>query len=315
MTTHQIASYGADWKQDAMKTKELYSRHHHRHGDMRAGRGEEDRIRPNTEDTQYRKYDHSEFSGRVWHDKQREWGNENNTQPVNYGKVEHSFSFSYTRIEISYSNVFNGNSEKYAEDPMKAFEEFSKAAQAFVNKPDEKSYRALNDAMKNLMDSRFTPSHIGGNAQVSIFTTKNSALVSFQMEVTPAPAKSLEEAREDLHKNYNEETYTNYIRALSEKFKRDGVISHTNDSPTTPVYKSTIIFSAKSSGGKISEMHELKRPEYRNDHHGRFKVRNRDFSIGKLSGWQNRRMEEFRSGTWKKDRHLQVNEYAKKDKD
>jgi hypothetical protein len=226
-------------------------------------------------------------------------------------------SFSYTRVEISYTRVFNGKNDNYdKDDPMKAFEDFSKAALDFVNKPSEKAYRALNDAMKNLMDSRFTSSHIGGNAQISIFKTKNSALVSFSMEVTPAPRKSLEEAREALHKNYNEETYKDYIRALSEKFKRDGVISHTNDTPTTPVFKATIIFTSQSSskgsrgsrgsrgsGDHYSNFHELRRPEFRhNDHynnrhdgyHGRFRLKNRDFSIGKLEDWQREHIDRHK---------------------
>lgn len=312
MTTHQIPSYGADWKQDAMKTKELYSRHHNRHGDMRTGHGEGDSIRPSTDDIQHRNYDRSDFSGVLRH-----------TPPANDGNVTGgSFSFSYTKIEISYSNVFNGNNDKYG-DSVQALEAFAKAAKAFVNKPTEEAYTALNDAMKNLMDSRFTSSYVGGNAQVSIFTTQHSALVGFQMEVTPAPTKSLEEAREDLHKNYNEETYTNYIRALSEKFKQDGVISHTNDTPTTPVYKASILFSAKSTSGEYTNFHELKRPEYKreeqgerhNGHHGkRFKVGNSDFSIAKLSGWQNSHVEQFRSRAWNKDHRLKVNETVKSKK-
>jgi hypothetical protein len=299
MTTHQIPSRGADWER-ALKAKELHSRHHDRHGDMRIGHGEEDRKRPQADIADRidrhdrRRYDQSDFSGRVRHEHEhwKQAGIENKIPlPVEYEKFEGSFS--HTRIEISYTRVFNGKNDNY-DDPMKAFEDFAKAALDFVNKPSEKSYLALNDAMKNLMDSRFTSSHVGGNAQISIFKTKNSALVSFQMEITPAPRKSLEEAREALHKNYNEETYTDYIRALSEKFKREGIISHTNDTPTTPVFKASIIFTSKSSNGRYSNFHELRRPEYRHDRHenrhsdwhGRFRVKDRDFSIGKLEDWQ-----------------------------
>jgi hypothetical protein len=300
MTTHQIPSRGADWE-SAMKTKELYSRHHLRHGDMRAGRREEDSNRPQTDRIDrtdrtdrrdHLKYDHSDFSGRVHHD-HNHWNRVDNENkiPLPVNNYNPDGSFSYTRIEISYTRVFNGNNDNYdKDDPLKAFEDFSKAALDFINKPGEKSYQALNDAMKNLMDSRFTSSHIGGNAQISIFKTKNSALVSFQMEVTPAPRKSLEEAREALHKNYNEETYTDYIRALSEKFKQDGVIEHTNDTPTTPVFKASIIFTSKSetkgSREQYSNFHELRRPEFSHRHHGRFRLNNRDFSIGKLEDWQ-----------------------------
>jgi hypothetical protein len=272
---------------------------------MRIGRGEEDRKRPQADRTDRhdhigrhdrRRYDSSDFSGHPRHDRWELEGLENRIPlPVEYGRFEGPVS--YTRIEISYTRVFNGKNDKL-EDPVEAFEDFSKAALDFINKPSEKAYRALNDAMKNLMDSRFAASHVGGNAQVSIFKTKNSALVGFQMEVTPAPRKSLEEAREALHKNYNEETYTDYIRALSEKFKRDGVISHTNGTPTTPVFKASIIFTSTSATKGPREhyagFHELRRPEFRhgrheghNDWHGRFRVRGRDFSIGKLEDWQN----------------------------
>ncbi len=320
MTTHQVSSNGFDWRQNAVKAEELRlqrhnHRHENRHGHTRTERGEEGRREGQRQldiqgletqarnvgrakhrwrfddDTrgEYRRdghrdghYDRSDFSGRGVSWREVHGGRAENSQGM-YGNMQSiSFSYSYTRVDIYHSQVFSGNFGN-REDAIKARDDFTNAALDFIKNPSEASYKALNDSMLKLMDSRFAPANVGGNAQISIFSASNTTYARFTMEVTPAPTKSLEEAREDLHNNYNEETYKNYIRALSEKFKKDGVISHTNDTPTTPVFKSSIIYSSKTVSGSMKGFHELKRPERGHNWHGRHRIKNEGFDWDKAT--------------------------------
>ncbi len=320
MTTHQVSSNGFDWRQNAVKAEELRLqrhdyRHDHRQGHMRTDGGKEGRREGSELDgvkgleTRPRdighvghrwrfdddrrgdysrgghrdgRYDRSDFSGRG---QNVHWRPERDSRlqqmPGMYGNMQSiNFSYSYTRVEIYHSQVFSGNWDN-REDAMKARDDFANAALDFIKNPSEASYKALNDSMMKLMDSGFAPANVNGNAQISIFSTSSSVYARFTMEVTPAPTKSLEEAREDLHNNYNEETYKNYIRALSEKFKKDGVISHTNDTPTTPVFKSSVVYSSKTSKGGMKGFHELRRPDFDRNFHGRHRIKNKGFDWDK----------------------------------
>lgn len=195
--------------------------------------------------------------------------------------------YQFTQITITHSSVFSGAHFGSITKSNEARQNFLNAARSFFQNPSEQAYRSLNDAMAKLMDPRFTSATVGGAAKVSIRGFNGATMVKFTMEVTPTPTKTLEEAREDLTNAYSSkrdgekgiagiraEAYTNYIRALSEKFKQNGVISHTNNTPTTPVYKASVIYVSKTTWVNVASFHEIKKPELRHNLHGRLTFKN-----------------------------------------
>lgn len=225
------------------------------------------------------------------------------TGHFSYGKQQNGLSgmhgtfqgtmriYQFSQITVTHSSVFSGVHLGSLDKRNEAHKDFVNAALGFLKNPSEKAYKSLNDAMIKLMDPKFAPAITGGAAKVSVYDVNGKTMAKFTMEVTPAPTKTLEEAREDLKNAYSskrngekdiagirKEAYENYIRALSEQFKKDGKISHTNDTPTTPVFKSSVIYIAKVTQINVTGFHEIKKPNFGHNLHGKLIFKNQQGS-------------------------------------
>lgn len=324
----QISSNVYDRYHGSVKAKELHLQKQHGHGDMHAGLGEEGRkpglhardgfdgnVEPVRGDgrphqprdkigenghrhgeiekhAHSRNFDKFDFEGPK--------SNRQDADRFSYGKHDNRLKgihwmsqgtmqiHQFTKITIVHPAVFSGDHLESPEKRNEAHQNFLNAARDFIKNPGEREYKSLNEAMMKLMDPKFAPAITGGAARVSIRDVHGGTMAKITMEITPAPTKTLEEAREDLKNAYSTrrdgekgiagiraEAYTNYIRALSEKFKKDGVISHTNNTPTTPVYKSSVIYVVKVTQVNVTNLHEIKKPEFGHNPHGRLTFKDR----------------------------------------
>lgn len=225
---------------------------------------------------------HRKDAGQFPHEKQK------NGLTVIYGTAQGTMqTYQLTKITVAHSVVFSGIHFGSLKKSNEANQDFLNAALRFIEKPGEQTYKSLNDAMTKLMDPRFAPAIVGGAAQMKIRDINGATMIKFTMEVTPAPTKTLDEAREDLKNAYSSrrdsekdiasiraEAYANYIRALSENFKKNGVISHTNNTPTTPVFKSSVIYIVKITQVNVMNFREIKRPEFAHNLHGKLTFKN-----------------------------------------
>lgn len=322
---HQISSNVHDRYHGAGKAKELHSQKKHEHGNMRAGQGKEgskpelpvrERHGPDgggkgSYQLHERKGDHGHGNDGVKWDGKIRYLDKSDinlykpfAQKATYFSYEElktqnncgcgashgtSQSYQFTQITMTNSNVFSGAHFDSPEKSLEAHKNFINAALDFIKNPGEKSYQSLNEAMMKLMDPKFAPAINGGAAQVSVLTVNGTTMAKFTMEVTPAPTKSLDEAREDLKNAFSSkrngeenidsiraEAHANYIRALSEKFKKDGVISHTNNAPTTPVFKSSVIYVSKVTKANENSMIEIRKPQFVNNFHGKLSFKNQN---------------------------------------
>lgn len=186
----------------------------------------------------------------------------------------------FGKITYQPSRAFSGSHLGSPAQIKDAHQNFLNAALDYIKNPSEQAYKALTESMTKLLDPKLTPAANGGAVKVELSHVNGSLVAKFTMEVTPAATKSLDEAREALKNAYSNkrngesgiadlraQAYTDYIRALSEKFKKEGKIDHTNHTPTTPVFKAPVFYLAKGTQVNLQHLHELKKPNFHNKHH------------------------------------------------